>query len=54
MYVCMYVMNVCMYVCSLYKAAAFRIIMITGDNPATAAAVGRMAGAFMGPHEVGW
>jgi magnesium-transporting ATPase (P-type) len=25
--------------------------MITGDNPATAAAVGRMAGAFMGPDQ---
>jgi hypothetical protein len=34
---------------SLFRAAAFRIVMITGDNPATAAAVGRMAGAFCTP-----
>lgn len=31
----------------LYSYAAMRICMITGDNPQTAAAVGRMAGTFI-------
>lgn len=33
----------------LYSYAALKIYMITGDNPQTAAAVGRMAGTFLNP-----
>jgi len=33
-----------------YLACGFRMVMITGDNPLTAAAVAKMSGAFVSSH----